>query len=279
MYLMRIEIAGHVIEAHSVGGIETSFQVPSFDCNLDIGRCPPAALRRSRLFLTHAHMDHAAGLPYFVSMRAMQNLPPPKVYCPQGIHANLSQILALWTQLDSSANRCELIGVNPGDRFALGGDRYMEAFRSPHRVETLGFCLIRQRKKLKPAYYGLNGKAIAEQVRLGQEVHESDETPEICFPGDTNITVVENEILVRTSRLLMLECTFIGDKPGQRWAHKGGHIHLDDIAERADLFQNEAILLTHFSRRYAPDIIRKAVQDRLPKRLKERIHLLIHEPL
>ncbi len=275
---MRLEIAGHVIEAHSVGGIETSFQVPSFDCNLDIGRCPPPALRRSRLFLTHAHMDHAAGLPYYVAMRAMQNLSPPKIFCPAGIRDELYQILRLWTQLDSSADRCELVGINPGQRFALGGDRYVEAFRVPHRVETLGYCLIRQRRKLHPRYQGLNGRALVEKTQQGETIHTVTNIPEICFPGDTNITVVEKQPLVRTARLLLLECTFIGDRPGPTWARKGGHIHLDDLAERAELFENEAIVLTHFSRRYTPDVIRKAVRERLPAKLLERVQLLIHEP-
>ena len=274
---MRVDLAGHVIEAHSVGGIETCFQIPSFDCCLDIGRCPPGALRQSRLLLTHAHMDHAAGLPYYVSLRAMLNLPAPKVYCPRGTSDTLQKILDLWTKLDSNANRCELIPVDPQTSFTLGGDRVVTTFRSPHRTEAIGYCLKRQKRKLKPALHGLDGPTIAERVRKGEVVHDIHETNEICFPGDTGIEVVENEGRVRTARLLLLECTFLGEQPGRKWAHKGGHIHLDDIAERADLFENEAILLTHFSRRYDHEMIRNAVRDRFPPHLRERVHLLLHE--
>lgn len=273
---VRVELAGHTIEALSIGGIETCFQVPAFDCCLDIGRCPPGALGRSRLFLTHAHMDHAAGLPYYVSMRAMQGHPPPRVYCPAGVKARLQHILDLWTELDSDAARCQLFGVEPGQRIALGGDRQAIAFASPHRVETIGYCLTRQRRKLKSAFHGLDGPAIAERVRRGEEVHDVIEVAELCFPGDTGIEVVEREVLVRTARLLLLECTFLGERPGRKWAQAGGHVHLDDVIERSDLFENETILLTHFSKRYPPAEIRRVVAARLPPRLRDRVRLLLH---
>jgi ribonuclease Z len=90
--------------------------------------------------------------------------------------------------------------------------------------------------------------------------------------------VVESEPTVTTARLLLLECTFIGHDVRPEVARSGGHIHLDDLAERASLFQNEAILLTHFSRRHRPEDIRDAVKQRLPRTLAERVHLLL-EPL
>ena len=272
---MRIELAGHRIEALSVGGIETCFQIPAFDCCLDIGRCPPGAVSRRRLFLTHAHMDHAAGLPYFVSMRAMHHLPPPVVYCPSGVRAKLQTILDTWSDLDSEASRCQLLGLEPGAHIPLGGNREARTFRSSHRVETLGYCLYSLRRKLKPALHGLDGPALAAKARAGESIHFIEPVPEICFPGDTGIKVVDREAMVRTARLLLLECTFVGERPGRRWARSGGHIHLDDIAERAELFENEAILLTHFSRRYRPEEIRDAINARIPPRLRSRVHLLL----
>ena len=272
---MRVELGGQVLHAVSVGGIETCFQLPAFDCCLDIGRCPPGAVGRSRLFLTHAHMDHAAGLPYYVSMRAMQRLEPPKVYCPAGVAPILSEILDRWTLLDSNANRCTLVPSHPGDEIPIGGDAHVQAFRSPHRVETLGYAFYRRRRKLKAHLHGLDGQAIAARARAGEDIHDTVDRCELCFPGDTSIEVLESEPTVRQARLLLLECTFIGDRPQRSWVRQGGHVHLDDIAERAELFENEAILLTHFSRRYSPSEARAAVQARLPAHLAERVHLLL----
>ncbi len=46
--------------------------------------------------------------------------------------------------------------------------------------------------------------------------------------------------------------------------HKFGHTHLDDIIERADRFQNELIILSHFSTRYHERQIKSAVERRMP---------------
>src|SRR5262245_53930136 len=79
---MELTLAGHQVRALSVGGIETCFELPAFDVCLDIGRCPAGAERRGTLLLTHAHIDHAAGIPYFISMRALLKLPEPRVVMP-----------------------------------------------------------------------------------------------------------------------------------------------------------------------------------------------------
>lgn len=272
----RIEAAGQVIHALSVGGIETCFEVPAYDCNLDIGRCPPGALRRNRLLLTHAHMDHAAGLPYYVSMRAMQGMRPPRVYCPASVKDQLQKILNLWTDLDSDADRCTLVGLEAGERFALGGDKECLSFASTHRVDTLGYILIRRKRKLKPSLHGLDGTKIAARVAAGEVIHDEVEVDELCFPGDTSIDVLEREPRLRRARVLLLECTFLGEKPSRDRARTGGHIHLEDLAEHADLLENEHIVLTHFSRRYSSSQIREAAARILPPSLRERTQLLIH---
>src|SRR5262245_62015609 len=96
---VELTLAGYTIRALSIGGIETCFEVPAFDVLLDIGRCPPGSERRSTLLLTHAHIDHAAGLPYFISMRALVKHPAPRVFCPEPAHPHLSRILESWVEL------------------------------------------------------------------------------------------------------------------------------------------------------------------------------------
>ena len=58
--------------------------------------------------------------------------------------------------------------------------------------------------------------------------------------------------------MLLLECSFLLPEDKDR-AREYAHIHLDDILERAHLFENEAIVLTHFSQRYRPEEIRQAL--------------------
>ena len=69
--------------------------------------------------------------------------------------------------------------------------------------------------------------------------------------------------------MLLLECSFLLPEDRDR-AREYAHIHLDDILERAERFENEAIVLTHFSQRYTPDEIRKELSA-LPEALARRV--------
>lgn len=275
--MIELNLGGHDIFARSVGGVETCFIIPRFDVCLDIGRCPRGAERMGHLLLTHAHIDHAAGLPYYVSLRALMSMKPPKVACPEASSATLKTILDLWATLQADSDRLHLQPVQPGDRIGLARGAFAVAFRSPHRIACVGYTIYSTKKHLKPELAGLEPAAIAARAKDGEEVNTVKETAEICFPGDTRIEVVESEESVRKARVLILESTFVGDSISADKAKRTGHIHLDQIAERADLFENEHILLSHFSRRHSPERVRAEVKDKFPPHLFERVTLLPHD--
>jgi len=76
---------------------------------------------------------------------------------------------------------------------------------------------------------------------------------------------------VRRARVLVLESTFVDDRISVAETRERGHVHLDEIAERADLFENEAIVLHHFSARFRAEEILAALDARLPASLRERV--------
>ena len=102
---------------------------------------------------------------------------------------------------------------------------------------------------------------------------------EIAFCGDTAIDVVEREECVRTARVLLLEVTFLDDRVSIESARKNGHVHLDELIERAHLFQNEAIVFTHFSARYTDRDISRILDARLPETLRSRVIPAIAESI
>ena len=108
----------------------------------------------------------------------------------------------------------------------------------------------------------------------GIDVTQPVETCEVAFTGDTLIEAIEREAPLRTARLLLMEVTFLDERVSVEAARDKGHIHLDEVIERADLFENEQIVFTHLSARYRPAEAKRILQQRLPEGLRERVTLL-----
>ena len=262
------------LEVFSIGGIESCYRLPNYKILFDIGRCPPGSDRFSKLFLSHSHIDHAAGLPYYVAMRNLKKMAPPSIYCPKESRDKLWNMLKSWTHLDADADRCELIGVEEGEEINVSSDLYVRAFGSPHRVPVRGYTLFRRSKKLKAKYKGEPSTNIATLVKQGIDIHESNSIAEFCFPGDSMIEVLDREPSITEAKVLLLECTFAGSAVSVDRARKAGHIHLDQIAENCDRFNNDAIVLTHWSQRYSNAQIMEEVQEALPAEVLERVHIV-----
>ncbi len=263
------------IEAISVGGLETCIELPAWNLAFDIGRCPATAVRRGRLFLTHCHMDHAGGLAYHAATRALMAMAPPVYYVPRENYADLLDLFEVWRRLDRSELPCELIAVGPGDSLPIGKGLVVTAFRSPHRVHCQGYAIRSQRSKLKAEYVGIAGPELGRRKGAGEVIADAVEAIEFAFTGDTLIDVLEREELVRTARVLVMECTFLDDRVPVGRSRESGHVHLDEVIERADLFGNEAILLTHFSARYSRREIVEILDRRLPDSLRRRVTPLL----
>src|SRR6201999_4420966 len=74
----------HVL-GYSVAGEESVIQIPELNINFDIGKCPRPALTSDFCLLTHGHIDHSAGIPYYLSQRFFQGMLPGTILCPAKI--------------------------------------------------------------------------------------------------------------------------------------------------------------------------------------------------
>ena len=107
----------------------------------------------------------------------------------------------------------------------------------------------------------------------GEDVTNDVEKPLVCYVGDTAPAGLDGYPPVYEARVLITEMTFFRPEHRKQKIHKFGHTHLDDILERADKFQNELIILAHFSTRYHKRQTRHAVNQKLPESLKDRVQL------
>ena len=67
--------------------------------------------------------------------------------------------------------------------------------------------------------------------------------------------------------------TFVAPQERPERIHKYGHMHLDDILARADKFENDWIIASHFSTRLPPHRIEQIVSRKLPPQLKDRVKI------
>jgi ribonuclease Z len=269
-------LAGIRVEGLSIGGVETSIDLPELKLCFDIGRSPDSAVLRPTVLFTHAHMDHMGGVAWHAATRALRGMPAPTYVVPRENARDFEELFAVWRRLDRSELDHRVVPLSPGEEWMLPNGLAARPFRSPHRAPCQGYALVRRRKHLRAEFAGLPQEEI-RRLRQdgGVDVTEVAEIPELAFTGDTLIDVLEREEIVRRARLLILECTFLDDRVGVADARSTGHVHLDEIAERAQLFANEAILLTHFSARYTPAEIVAALDQKLPPELRARVTPLL----
>lgn len=275
---MKIELPDLELEVVSVAGLETCIQVPSWKLCLDIGRCPPTAPRWPTVLFTHAHLDHMGGVANHCATRAMMGMKPPHYAMPERSVAAFHELLGAWRRLDGSDLPCTVQGVRPGDEVTLGKGKLARAFQAYHRISAVGWALVETRDKLLPELRGRPGTEIAARRQAGLPIHTTEERVELVFCGDTTVEVVDREPMVRTARVLVIEATFLDDRVDVARTRSKGHIHLDEIIERADLFENEVIVLNHPSLRYGPSDIRRICEERLPPSLRERVVPVVPGP-
>lgn len=262
---------GHEVRGVSIGGLQTRFELPGWKLCFDQGTSSETAVRLPTILITHAHVDHLGGIARHCATRDLLGMGPPTYVIPAENEAAFHDLLDAWRRLDRSPLPCEVVAVRPGDVVPLGRRRLARVFRSVHRVPSVGYALCRRVERLKPEFHGLEGREIGRLRRDGVEIHDEEEVAEIAFCGDTTIDVVEREALVRQARLLLLECTFLDDRVSVDKARGQGHVHLDELVERAELFANEHIWLTHFSARYSAGQVRSILEERLPSGLAGRV--------
>jgi ribonuclease Z len=263
------------IEGYSRAAVQTYWRVPELKLGFDLGAQPWSFMTTPSWFVSHTHLDHLAALPVYVARRRMMKMEPPTIYLPASAVEGVEALLRAFQRLDRGRLPATLVGVTPGQELALSRELVVTAFATRHTIDSLGYLVWERRKKLKPEYADLIGNdAAIRDLRLsGVEVSAEVRIPKVAYLGDTAPLGLDAFPAIYTTEVLILEMTFVGaaERPAQ--IHKYGHTHLDDILARADRFENEVIIASHFSTRLHPDQIQRIVEKRLPESLRGRLKI------
>jgi ribonuclease Z len=243
---------------YSMAGEETYLVLPTLNIGFDFGRAPREVVGVDHVFLSHGHMDHAAGVAYYFSQRMFIDNAPGHAYVPEPLVDPISQIIRLWGQIDGNEPPAHVHAARPDEDVTIRRGLIVRPFAVNHpcrgrqgrRVDGLGFSVIEIRKKLKEEYLGLMGPQIVELKKQGVEIERYEEVPLVTYCGDTAPGAFLERDHVRNSQVLILECTFIDAEHRSR-ARAGNHLHIDDLRTIAPRLNNERILLNHLTRRTA----------------------------
>ena len=273
--MVTLQCGDLTIKGESGSAVATYIRVKELDLIFDLGRCPMSFIGAGHVFISHFHLDHYFGLPIYISQRWLAGMPPGKIYAPSAGVEQLRSILDRISILDCGAVwDYEVTPVQAGDRIPFRQNLVAHTLPGYHRVPSVGYLICESREKLKPEFRGLPGKEIAELRRSGVKVTAENELPLIAYLGDTHRFDPDAHPLLRKCKVLICECTFLTPEHRKR-AEKSMHLHLDSMPALFAAFESEHIVLTHFSRRYTPDVIRERIGAALSPDDLARVQLLI----
>jgi ribonuclease Z len=261
------------VEGYSRAAVQTYWRVPEWKIGFDLGAQPWSFMGTPTWFVSHTHIDHLIGLPVYVARRRMMKMEPPTIYLPVGTAEIMQRVLRLYSRLDRGRLPCNLVEIGPGAEVELSRELVVTTSATQHSVPSMGFIVWERRRKLKQEYMGLPGDKIRDMRLAGTEVTREIRVPRLAYLGDSSPAGLDACPELYEAEVLIMEITFVAPSHRKDKIHKFGHMHLDDVVERAARFRNQLIIASHFSTRYHTRQIQHHVERALPDLLGGRLQL------
>jgi ribonuclease Z len=272
--LAHIVIDDLDIIGYSVAGEETVVAMPQLDVCFDVGRAPDQMISINHVLLTHGHMDHAAGIAYYLSHRKFSGQRPGTVLAPQNLIGHIRKILSAWGKLDGNEIPAKLVGVTAGDEYQVKPNLFVKVFPTKHSRGAVGYTVIERRRKLKPEYINLTGPQLVELKAEGITIDYPLEFPIVTYLGDTQYVDFSRLDYIAASKILIAECTFFADEHSGR-ADAGRHMHIDEFVDLINELQNEHVIITHLTQRTSMAEIRRILKQKMGKECCDKTILLM----
>jgi ribonuclease Z len=236
------------IQGVSVAGEQTVVHVPELDLAFDIGLCPRIALSASHVALSHGHMDHVAGLPYYFSQRIFQRMGVGTCVCHRDLAAPLEAMMQSWVALEGQRTPHQIIPLDPDGQVEVKNNVFLRGFEVTHATGAMAYAVVERRSKLKQEYHNQPQERLRALKESGVAITRTMEIPLVAYTGDTELGpwLFRDEFV--GARIVVAECTFF-DPGHESRARIGKHLHVNDLAKLVQVWQAETIVLVHLSRR------------------------------
>ena len=272
--LAYIKIGELEVIGYSMAGEETVVAMPQLDVCFDIGKAPDQVISVNNVLLTHGHMDHAAGIAYYLSHRNFCGLSPGTILAPENLLGPIEDIIEAWGRLDGNKIPANLVGVKPGDEYKIKPNLFTRVFPTKHSKGSVGYSVIEKRKKIRPEYAKLTGPQIVELKRQRIQIDYPVEMPIVTYLGDTQYVDFSQLKYIAECGILIAECTFYDEEHAER-AEAGKHMHINEFAQLIEKMQNQYIIVTHTTQRTSMREIRETLKGALSPEKYDRLILLM----
>lgn len=260
----RLGFGTYSLIGYSVAGEETVVQVPELGVCFDVGRAPQFCLNSDILCLSHGHMDHVAGIPYFLSQRHFLGMKPATILLPMELAGPVDDVMKAFRKVERQVVPYRLEPMAAGEFYEVRRDFGIRTLATHHGGTSLGYSIISVREKLKPEYMGIEGHVLGQMKRDGVEIQYRVEVPLVTFLGDTGLGRVFEHPDVVNAKTLITECTFF-DPDHRNKAKNGKHLHVEELARLLPTLKCEHVVVGHVSRRsglrWAKAVLRRLVGE------------------
>ena len=262
------------VQGVSVAGEQTVVQIPELDVSFDIGMCPRIALSSPYVALSHGHMDHVGGLPYYFSQRMFQKMGVGTCVCHPALAEPIQAMMRSWVALEGQQTPYEIIALEPDQQIEVKNNIHLRAIEVSHAAGSLAFALVERRSKLRPEYLDLPQERLRELKSQGVQITRAMEIPLVAYTGDTEFAPYLFRDEFSNAKIVICECTFFEPDHKSR-ANVGKHLHVEDLAKVLEAWQAEAVVLVHLSRRTNLVEARQLLASAVGEEQSARIHFLM----
>ncbi len=264
---LHIDFGQFRLQGISIAGIETVLSVPQWNLTIDTGKAPFFAVTPDYLALTHWHLDHAGGLPHFLSLRCLNSLPPLNIIVPASKKKETEDYLEFLKKISESQLGYQVLEAT--QPITLRKDITIKAIQNFHCVTSTGYLISQKMQKLLPNFQGQSQDVIVEAKKKGSPVTSESIEPLMAFSGDSMGEFLQTE--AAKARYLVMECSFFGDEADQERIRYYGHTHIHDWKKHAELIESQNVIMIHTSQRFTKKEIEKECRKNLPKSLLDRL--------
>ncbi len=275
--MMRKKLNDIEIVGFSLAGEETVIALPEYSVCFDVGRAPREIISIDNVCLTHGHMDHAAGIAYYLSQRTFVGVAPGRVIVHRSLAQLIQKLMDIWGDIEGHPSPGQILGVEHLEDVPIRRGLLIRPFTVNHIGSSLGYTLIEVRNRLKPEFHGLSGPEIVALKKKGVKIEDRVEIPLLTHTGDTALGRFLDLDFVQKSQALIVECTFF-DAEHQSRARAGRHIHVDDFAKILEAVPDAQVMVVHTTRRTDLRAAKRILERTLKNEDRARVSFLMDRP-